>query len=114
MKMAGSIFKLNAGSSSVKFALFDTAAELKVTVRGEIENLDAAPDLLARDAGGTALAEKCWPPGAAPSFATVLDALLAFADAHLGHDGLAAVGHRVVHGGAGGSDGAGSAAYANA
>jgi acetate kinase len=59
------------------------------------------PHLLARDAGGTVLAEKRWPAGAAPSFDTALDALLAFGDAHLGHDGLAAVGHRVVHGGTG-------------
>lgn len=103
--MAGSILTLNAGSSSVKFALFHTAtgaeaAAPQATVRGEIENLDAAPHLLARDAGGVVLAEKRWPAGSVPSFATVLDALLAFTDAHLGRDGLAAVGHRVVHGGA--------------
>jgi acetate kinase len=34
-----------------------------------------------------------------PPFATILDALLAFAEGHLGRDGLAAVGHRVVDGG---------------
>ena len=60
--MAGSILTLNAGSSSVKFALFHTAtgaeaAAPQATVRGEIENLDAAPHLLARDAGGVVLAE---------------------------------------------------------
>jgi acetate kinase len=103
--MTGSILTLNAGSSSVKFALFDTAGGLhdgllKATVRGEIEDLDDAPHLLARDANGVVLSEKRWPAGDAPSFATVLDALLAFADAHLDRDGLAAVGHRVVHGGA--------------
>jgi acetate kinase len=98
--MKGSILTLNAGSSSVKFALFDTAAGLRATVRGEIEDLDAAPHMLARDAGGVVLSEKRWPADATPSFATVLDALLGFTDAHLGRDGLAAVGHRVVHGGA--------------
>jgi acetate kinase len=98
--MKGSILTLNAGSSSVKFALFDTEANLKNTVRGEIEELDTAPHLLARDGAGTVLTEKKWPAGAPPSFATVLDALLAFTDAHLGRKGLAAVGHRVVHGGA--------------
>lgn len=100
MSMAGSILTLNAGSSSVKFALFDTKPGLPATVRGEIEDLDAAPHLLARDAHGAVLAEKRWPAGATPSFASVLDALLALTDAHLGRDGLAAVGHRVVHGGA--------------
>jgi acetate kinase len=105
LNVAGSILTLNAGSSSVKFALFDTAAglgaaALPATVRGEIEDLDAAPHLLARDADGVVLAENRWPAGAAPSFAAVLAALLAFTDAHLGRDGLAGVGHRVVHGGA--------------
>src|SRR5271165_3467715 len=100
MSMKGSILTLNAGSSSVKFALFDTEAKLKAVVRGEIEDLDAAPHLLARDAAGVVLAEKHWPAGGATSFATILDALFVFADAHLGPEGLAAVGHRVVHGGA--------------
>jgi acetate kinase len=99
--MTGSILTINGGSSSLKFALFDNNAELTATVRGEIEDLDAAPHLLARDASGAVLAERCWPAGSdAHPFAVALDALLSFADAHLGRDGLAAVGHRVVHGGA--------------
>lgn len=100
MSLAGSILTLNAGSSSLKFGLFDTAAALAATVRGEIEDLDAAPHLLARDAAGAVIAERRWPAGATPSFAIVLKALLDFTDAHLGQDGLAGVGHRVVHGGA--------------
>jgi len=98
--VAGSILTLNAGSSSLKFALFEAAGALTATARGEVESLDAAPHLLARDAAGAALAEQRWPEGVEHPFATVLAALLAFADAHLGRDGLAAVGHRVVHGGA--------------
>jgi acetate kinase len=99
--MTGSILTINGGSSSLKFALFDNRAELTATVRGEIEDLDAAPHLLARDASGAVPAERRWPAGsAAHPFATALDTLLNFTDAHLGRDGLAAVGHRVVHGGA--------------
>ncbi len=98
--MPGSILTLNAGSSSVKFALFDTAVALKATVRGEIEDLDATPHLIAGDGDGAVLAEKRWPAGVTPSFAVVLKALLDFTDDHLGRDGLVAVGHRVVHGGA--------------
>lgn len=101
--MPGSILTLNAGSSSLKFALFDLDAaagdETLATARGEIENLDEAPHLLARDVTGAVLAEQHWQPGIADPFTTVLDALLAFADAHLGEAGLAAVGHRIVHGG---------------
>jgi acetate kinase len=100
MSMAGSILTVNAGSSSLKFALFDTAAALQVTVRGEIEDLDAAPHLLARDADGAVLAERRWTAAAGHPFAVALHTLLEFTDAHLGQGGLAAVGHRVVHGGA--------------
>ncbi len=98
--MTGSILTLNAGSSSLKFALFD-GSTLTAAVRGEVEDLGDAPHLLARDAEGAVLAEQRWPAGQDHPFTTVLGALLAFADAHLGSNGLAAVGHRVVHGGAG-------------
>jgi acetate kinase len=97
--MTGSILTLNAGSSSLKFALYD-GDSLAATARGEIENLGEAPHLLARDASGTVLAEQRWPAGLADPFTTALEALMAFADTHLGGDGLGAVGHRIVHGGA--------------
>jgi acetate kinase len=94
--MKGSILSLNAGSSSIKFALFDTENNLKPTVRGEIEDLGSEPHLVARDEAGKVMIEKRLPAG----FDRALHTLLDFADAHLGRDGLAAVGHRVVHGGA--------------
>ena len=97
--MGGAILTLNAGSSSLKFAIFNGGAGMSASVRGEVENLDAAPHLIARSVDGTILAEKHWPTGAAEPFAFVLDTLLEFAETHL-DGGLAAVGHRVVHGGA--------------
>jgi len=90
---SGSILTLNAGSSSVKFAIFD-AATLDARVRGEIETPHATPHVLAHDAGGAVLVDRRWPAG------DVLPALLDFIDAHLGRDALIAAGHRVVHGGA--------------
>jgi acetate kinase len=99
MSRAGALLVLNAGSSSLNFVLFETMPQLTATARGEVENLDATPHLLVHDAAGTILAEQHWPEGCKPSFATVLDALLVFADAHLGPRGLAAVGHRIVNGG---------------
>ena len=99
MSERGSILTLNAGSSSVKFALFDRSARLRETVRGEIENLAVAPHFHARDARGAVIAETRWPAGSTPAFPAVLEKLLAFTDAHLGADGLAGVGHRIVHGG---------------
>jgi acetate kinase len=94
----GSVLTLNAGSSSIKFALFDESLKGAARLRGEIEDLDAAPHLRATDAAGHALAEQNWTAGT--NFAVVLNALLAFAEKYLGDAGLAAVGHRVVHGGA--------------
>jgi acetate kinase len=94
--MKGSILSLNAGSSSMKFALFNAAGPLTETVRGEIEDLDSTPHMTARDAAGTVLAEKRLSSGSDLALHTLLD----FADNHLGRGGLAAVGHRIVHGGA--------------
>lgn len=98
--MSGSILAINAGSSSLKFSLFDNDATLTETVRGEIENLDMAPHFCARDNIGKVLVEKHWPADAKQSFEDALGTLLTFAEAHLDRGGLVAVGHRVVHGGA--------------
>jgi len=100
MIASGSILTINAGSSSLKFALFDAGGMLAERARGEIENLESAPHFIARDDAGAMLAEQHWPAGIANSFETALAALLTFADAHRGQGGLKAVGHRVVHGGA--------------
>ncbi len=102
--MAGSILVLNAGSSSLKFALFDAeiaaGGDVHATARGEVASLDGTPHLLAHDTTGTVIADQHWPAGKPPAFEAVLHSLLAFADDHLGQRGLTAVGHRVVHGGA--------------
>ncbi len=98
--MSGSILTINAGSSSLKFALFDNDPALTETVHGEIENLETAPHFRALDRAGQILAEQHWVALAMPSFENVLGALLSFAEAHLGASGLKAVGHRIVHGGA--------------
>ena len=101
--MFGSILILNSGSSSLKFAVFDVDSSdedgMRVTARGEIVGLDKEPHLLAHGDAGAVLTDQHWPAGLRHAFATVLDALLVFADSHLGRGGLKAVGHRIVHGG---------------
>ncbi len=96
--MKGSILTLNAGSSSLKFALFGSGGGAPAVARGEIESLDETPHFVARDAAGRVLAEKRLAAGEG-AFAAALGALLDFADAHIGGEGLGAAGHRVVHGG---------------
>ena len=95
--MTGSVLTLNAGSSSLKFALFDHA--LAPVLRGEIEDIERAPRLLARDATGARVADRCWPKGH-DAYAVIVGDLLEFVGDHTGPDGLAGVGHRIVHGGA--------------
>lgn len=94
--MAGSILTLNAGSSSLKFALFDAA--LSPVLRGEIEEIEVAPRLSARTATGSMLADRRWSEKN-KSFQTILEDLLDFVHDHSGRDGLGSAGHRIVHGG---------------
>lgn len=96
--MAQAILTLNAGSSSLKFALFETRGDAPLTrVRqGEVEEIaSAAPRFTARDAAGVVLADERWSGGFEALLARVID----WNQAHLDGDQLAAVGHRVVHGG---------------
>ena len=96
--MPDAVLSLNAGSSSIKFALFeiDTADPRRVA-HGQIEKIGEAPHFIAFSATGVTLADRLWP--AAPRFADLLDVLLDWVTHHLGADRLVAVGHRVVHGG---------------
>jgi acetate kinase len=100
--MSDTILVLNAGSSSIKFSLFaEAGVEPAVVAHGQIEGIDTNPHFIAQDSAGQTAGEQHWAQGT-----------------KLGHDGavahledwlkatyaarhrLAAVGHRVVHGGA--------------
>jgi len=95
------IVVVNAGSSSIKFVVFaDREGALDPVVRGQIEALFTAPRFVARDARGRVQEEKSWGEGVKLGH----DGAIAYLAAHLRQgraEGLelAAVGHRVVHGG---------------
>jgi len=95
--MPNAILALNAGSSSIKFGLFEIGGHGPIA-RGEIEGIGTAPHFIARDGQGAVIGERRWPDASADHEA-LLGGLLEWVDAHLGTDTLAAVGHRVVHGG---------------
>lgn len=98
--MTDAILTLNAGSSSLKFALFERqGGNVDLIVRGQIEGIGVEPHLIARSAGGELLAEERWTSEAQVQHEALLRPLFAWLDAHLGERRLAAVGHRVVHGG---------------
>jgi acetate kinase len=98
--MTDAILTLNAGSSSIKFSLFEVRGEdLACTADGEIEGIGTHPHFFAR-AGDKVVAERRWPAGDGLTHEVFLGELLAWAEGHLGDSRLAAVGHRIVHGGA--------------
>ena len=97
-----SILVVNAGSSSLKFALFrlDTAGALNLAARGLVDGIGSRPQFKVKDAAGRALVER---ELEVADVREVKDAI-ALADLWLGEhfpgEALLAVGHRVVHGGA--------------
>lgn len=97
--MTDAILTLNAGSSSLKFALFREAEQgLRPILRGKVEGIGVAAHLIAQDAAGQVLIEQRWDDPAL-SHEAFLGTMFGFVDAHLREDRLAAIGHRVVHGG---------------
>ena len=98
--MADAIAVLNAGSSSIKYSLFLLRGkELELALRGQVEGIYTQPRFVAKDAAGKLLAEKNWGEGVQLGHEGALDHLVPFVREHLGGDNLAAIGHRVVHGG---------------
>ena len=86
------ILTLNAGSSSLKFALFEKD---RAVLRGAFERVTEAPEAKVHGADG---AELDPPKVEGVGHEAVLPALLEWVQAHAGGP-VAAAGHRVVHGG---------------
>jgi acetate kinase len=98
--MSDAILVLNAGSSSIKFSLFlESGNALELFLGGQIEGLYTAPKFKAKNADGGSVGEKQWASGGALGHDGALGYLSDFLRQQLGDHQLAAVGHRVVHGG---------------
>lgn len=97
--MSDTVLVLNAGSSSIKFGLFETAAsEPALICNGLLDEHEAKPRLMAKSPSGETLFEKQREASDADGghlFAEVL----AFIEDRFGKGRLRAVGHRIVHGG---------------
>ncbi len=96
--MGDCITVLNAGSSSIKFAVYEVGPERPALFRGQIEQIGVSPRMHINNAEGQRVVEAAWSAneldhrsGAKVIFETLRDML----------DGatLAAIGHRVAHGG---------------
>ncbi|TPK47415.1 MULTISPECIES: acetate/propionate family kinase [unclassified Mesorhizobium] len=98
--MTSAILALNAGSSSLKFGLFEAGSQEGpvLTVSGAFEDLDDEPSLVAKDASGKSIFKRAVKP-ASPPVEVLLRDLFDVLDPHLAQAPLSAVGHRIVHGG---------------
>jgi acetate kinase len=98
-KSNDAILVLNAGSSSIKLAVFgERGGELVLELRGQVEGLYTMPRFAAHDATGRVVAEKSW--GRTDlRHDDAVEYLSDFLQHHLANHRLVGVGHRVVHGG---------------
>ena len=94
----GCIAVLNAGSSSIKFALYGQGLAGALLFRGQVERIGQAPRLEAKDAAGKVVAERNWPEGKLDHEAATTE-IIAFGRELLHGRPVVAFGHRVVHGG---------------
>ena len=91
------VLSLNGGSSSIKFALFDAGEPPRRVLAGGIERI-GMPDARLRVEGLTS-ADNFSRLLAASDYTAAAGILVDWIEERIGPDGLAAVGHRVVHGG---------------
>jgi acetate kinase len=94
--MSGCVAVLNAGSSSIKFALYRADAALDLLFKGQVERIGSKPHMKVTDGAGKTVVERDWPAldhrGATQEILQTGRQLIGDAPVH-------AVGHRVVHGG---------------
>ncbi len=96
--MQGCLAVLNAGSSSIKFAVYDPASNLAALFRGQVEAIGVAPRMKVADERGETVVDRSWPSGDLDHQVATLQILETGADLLHGRR-VTAIGHRVVHGG---------------
>jgi acetate kinase len=94
----GCIAVLNAGSSSIKFALYEPGQDGALLFRGQVENIGLAAHLEVVDAAGAVAAQRKWAAGGVDHESATMEILKLGRQLLAGRPVLA-FGHRVVHGG---------------
>ncbi|TAL20360.1 MAG: acetate/propionate family kinase [Aquabacterium sp.] len=99
--MQGLLIVLNAGSSSIKFSVFEAAGDAppRALYEGQIEGLGSHARFEAKAADGTSLDEQRWAEGKDLDHAEALVFLDGWLAPRLQGRELLGLGHRVVHGG---------------
>jgi acetate kinase len=96
--MTGRVAVINAGSSSIKFAICQASGNADILFRGQIEGIGVAPRLKVRDAQGATVAERTWPVDGFDHDAATREILATGTRLNSGTPAIG-IGHRVVHGG---------------
>ena len=94
--MKGPILTLNAGSSSLKFALFESGATPIAGPKGIIDETFSTPRMIIMDSSGHQTSERTFPK--VMPFPELVREVIGWAEKQY-KTALGAIGHRVVHGG---------------
>ncbi len=97
--MSSSLLVINAGSSSLKFSVFVDDDPPALMVRGLVEGLNTKAHFIAKERTGAAIAERRWGEGELDHEGAIAHLFSWGRQGVLEKHQVAAVGHRVVHGG---------------
>ena len=96
--MAECIAVVNAGSSSIKFAIFEVSDDQQLLFGGQIEQIGVAPRLIVKSSKGEKVLENEW-DAKEVDHRSATRIILETAIGLIGGRPVSGVGHRVVHGG---------------
>src|SRR5579871_6843018 len=91
------VLAVNGGSSSIKFALFEADKTMRQILAGRIEGVGLSQGGLVIK--GLKKTDNFSRPVVVPDHTTAVNVLMDWVEERIGLGALAAVGHRVVHGG---------------
>jgi acetate kinase len=94
------VITFNAGSSSIKYALYEVAEQPQLIAAGLAETVGEQRHIRVRDAHGETIHEERWEPHEG-FHAEALHRILAWRQRRFPDANIVAAGHRVVHGGVG-------------
>ena len=96
--MSDAILTINAGSSSVKMALFD-ANSIDGIMKGQVSGIGSDTKLKLKDSDGATILEQALPNEEIRTPSDAIRLAIAEMEQRAGHREIHAVGHRIVHGG---------------
>src|SRR5689334_601388 len=96
--MVRQVAVVNAGSSSIKFAVFEDDADQTLRFRGQVEKIGVAPRMAVTGPGGDTLVENEWGEKDL-DHRSATKVILQTTIGLLGGEAVEGIGHRVVHGG---------------